>query len=183
MESGESLSASGLVLATEGPTTQELIPSLAPPRYRQVSNMYYAVPEAPYHGPYLLLNGEESGPINNLCVLSQVAPSYSRHGQQLVSVSVLNPNGQTESILESQAQRQLQDWFGKQAKDWKHIHTYTINAAQPRQVPPFPSPYAYQAHLQNGIFVCGDFCATGTIDGAIFSGRQAAREIRDWLKR
>ena len=183
LESGESLSASSLVVATEGPATQELIPSLTPPPYRPVFSIYYAVPEPPYNGPYLLLNGEEVGPINNLCVLSQVAPSYSRNGQQLVSVSVLNPKGQSESVLESQVRRQLQDWFGVQAKDWKHIHTYTINAAQPRQVPPFPNPYAFQAHLQNGIFVCGDYCATGTIDGAIFSGRRAAQEIHDWLKR
>jgi phytoene dehydrogenase-like protein len=183
LESGESLSAQGIVVATEGPTTGKLLPSLTLPPYRRVTNLYFAAPEPPFTGPYLLLNGEGVGPINNLCVLSQVAPTYSQHSQQLLSVSVLNPIGQTEPSLESEVRRQLQDWFGTQAQEWQHIQTYTINAAQPRQAVPFPNPYAFRSHLQNGIFVCGDFCATGTIDGAIFSGRRAAQEIRDWLQR
>jgi phytoene dehydrogenase-like protein len=183
LKSGESLSAQGIVVATEGPATAELIPSLNPPPYRRVTSLYFAVPEPPFKGPYLLLNGEGVGPINNLCILSQVAPTYSKNSQELLSVSVLNPIDQSEPGLESQVRKQLQDWFGAQAQEWQHIHTYTINAAQPEQVVPFPNPYALQSHLQNGIFICGDFCATGTIDGAIFSGRRAAQEIRDWLKR
>ena len=183
LDSGEALSAQGIVVATEGPATGELIPSFTPPPYRSVTSLYFAVPETPYKGPYLLLNGEGIGPINNLCVLSQVAPTYSQNSQQLLSASILNRIGQSDSNLESQVRRQLQDWFGVQAKDWQHIATSTINAAQPRQVVPFQNPYAFQSHLQNGIFVCGDFCTTGTIDGAIFSGRQAAQEIRDWLQR
>jgi phytoene dehydrogenase-like protein len=183
LDSAESLSARAIVVATEGPATGELIPSLTPPAYHSVTSLYFASPEPPFKGPYLLLNGEGVGPINNLCVLSQVAPTYSRNSQQLLSVSVLNSMGPSQPGLKSQVRRQLQDWFGAQAKDWQHIQTYTINAAQPRQVVPFPNPYAFQSHLQNGIFVCGDFCTTGTIDGAIFSGRRAAQEIRDWLKR
>jgi predicted NAD/FAD-dependent oxidoreductase len=175
LESGESLSAQGIVVATEGPATGELLSALNPP--------HFAATEPPFKGPYLLLNGEGVGPINNLCVLSQVAPTYSRNSQQLLSVSVLNHISQSEPNLESAVRRQLQDWFGAQAQEWQHIQTYTINAAQPRQVVPFPNPYALQSHIQNGTFVCGDFCATGTIDGAIFSGRRAAQEIRDWLKR
>jgi phytoene dehydrogenase-like protein len=183
LESGESLSAQGIVVATEGPATGELLPSLTPPPYRRVANLYFAAPEPPFKGPYLLLNGEGVGPINNLCILSQVAPTYSKNSQQLLSVSVLNPASQSEPSLESQVRKQLQDWFGAQVQEWPHIHTYTINAAQPRQVVPFPNPYAFRSHHQNGIFVCGDFCTTGTIDGAIFSGRQAAQEVRAWLKR
>jgi len=183
LESGETLSAHAIVVATEGPATRELIPSFTPPHYHSVTSLYFAAPEPPFKGPYLLLNGEGVGPINNLCVLSQVAPTYSQNSQQLLSVSVLKPIGQAKPGLESQVRRQLQEWFGKQAKDWQHIQTYTINVAQPRQVVPFPNPYAFQSHLQNGIFVCGDFCATGTIDGSIFSGRRAAQEIHDWLKR
>ena len=183
LESGESLTAHGIVVATEGPGTGELIPSLNPPRYGHATTLYFAAPETPFKGPYLLLNGEGVGPINNLCVLSQVAPTYSKNGQELLSVSVLIPTGQSNSSLVSQVRKQLQDWFGTQAKDWQHLHTSTITAAQPKQIVPFPNPYAFQSHIQNGTFICGDYCATGTIDGALFSGRRAAEEIRQWLER
>jgi len=183
LESGESLSAHGIVVATEGPATKELIPSLTPPPYRRATTLYFAMPNTPFHGPYLLLNGEGIGPINNLCVLSQVAPTYSQNCQELLSVSVLNPTNQSESILVSQLRKQLQDWFGAQAKDWQHLHTSTITAAQPEQIAPFPNPYSFQPSLQNDIFVCGDYCTTGTIDGALYSGRHTAEKIHDWLKR
>jgi phytoene dehydrogenase-like protein len=140
LDSAESLSARAIVVATEGPVTGELIPSLTPPPYHSVTSLYFAAPEPPFKGPYLLLNGEGIGPINNFCVLSQVAPTYSKNSQQLLSVSVLNPIGQPKPGLESQVRKQLQDWFGAQAKDWQHIQTYTINAAQPRQVVPFQTP-------------------------------------------
>ena len=91
LESGESLSAQGIIVATEGPATGELLPLLTPPPYRPVANLYFAAPEPPFTGPYLLLNGEGVGRINNLCILSQVAPTYSKNFQQLLSVSVLNP--------------------------------------------------------------------------------------------
>ena len=183
LESGESLTAHGIVVATNGPVAGYLIPSLNPPRYGHAITLYFAVPETPFKGPYLLLNGEGIGPINNLCVLSQIAPTYSQNGQELLSVSVLIPAGQSKSSLVSQVRRQLQDWFGPQAKDWQHLHTSTITAAQPKQIVPFLNPYAFQTHIQNGTFICGDYCATGTIDGALFSGRRAAEEIHEWLER
>ncbi|MDH5427092.1 MAG: FAD-dependent oxidoreductase [Nitrospirota bacterium] len=183
LESGESLTAQGLVVATDGPTTQKLVPGLTSPPYRSATTLYFSMPETPVNGPYLLLNGEGVGPINNLCVLSQVAPTYSQNGQELLSVSVLIPTSQSESSLVSQVRRQLQDWFGAQAKDWEHVQTSTITAAQPKQIVPFPNPYASPSHLKNGTCICGDFCATGTIDGALYSGRRAAEEIRGWLGR
>ncbi|MDH5562609.1 MAG: FAD-dependent oxidoreductase [Nitrospirota bacterium] len=183
LESGESLTAHGIVVATEGPVTGELIPSLNPPPYGHATTLYFSAPETPFKGPYLLLNGEGVGPINNLCVLSQVAPTYSKNSQQLLSVSVLNRLGQSESDLESEVRRQLKDWFGTQEKDWQHLHTSTITAAQPKQIVPFSNPYSFQPNFQNGTFVCGDFCATGTIDGALYSGRRAGKEICDWLER
>ncbi len=183
LESGESLSPHAIVMATEGTAAKQLIPSLKPPPYHSVTCLYFAAPEPPFVGPYLLLNGEGVGPINNLCVLSQVAPTYSPTTQELLSVSVLNPKDQSEPTLEAQVRSQLLKWFGTQAKDWQHLHTSTIRAAQPRQVVPFPNPQAFQPHLQNGMFVCGDYCTTGTIDGALFSGHRTAENVRDWLER
>ncbi len=184
LESGESLFAQAIVVATEGPVTKVLIPSLTPPPYQHAATLYFAMPTPPFPGPYLLLNGEGRGPINHLCVLTQVAPTYSTNGQELLSVSVLNPSGQSELFLMSRVRNQLQEWFGAQAQDWQHVNTSTITAAQPQQIVPFATPYSFQPQLyQSEIFVCGDFCTTGTIDGALYSGRRTAEEIFEWLKR
>ncbi len=183
LESGETGSARAIVMATEGPAAARLIPSLTTPPYRSVASLYFAAPDPPFQGPHLLLNGERAGPINNLCVISQIAPTYSQTSRQLLSISVLNPARQSPDHLTSQVRHQLQEWFGRQAKDWEHLRTSIITTAQPRQGIPYPNPYAVESNLGNGIFVCGDFCATGTIDGALLSGRRAAEAVIAWLKR
>ncbi|MDX1411732.1 MAG: FAD-dependent oxidoreductase, partial [Nitrospirales bacterium] len=183
LASGELLTAQAVVLALDGPSAARLLPSVSPPAYRSVTTFYFSACELPYHGPYLLLNGEGIGPINNLCVLSQVAPSYSQTSQHLISVSVLKNLHLPLDTLEAQVRKQLQEWFGSQAKDWEHIRSFTTHHAQPRQIVPFPNPYSYQPHLQNGLFLCGDFCTTGTIDGALLAGRLAAEEVGRWLQR
>lgn len=182
LESGEALSARAVVLATEGPTANRLVSRLYPPPYRQVTCLYFSASEPPYHGPFLLLNGEGTDPINNLCILSQIAPTYSTTTQQLVSVSVLGPTDLSEKELATRVRQQLREWVGPQAEDWQYIRTYTIQAAQPVQVPPLPNPLSPQTQVQDGVFVCGDFCTTGTIDGALFSGRRTAEDLQQWLE-
>lgn len=182
LESGEALSARAIVLATDGAAATRLVPGLKSSLYRSVTCFYYGAPEPPFSGPFLLLNGEGAGPINNLCVLTQIAPTYSTTKSQLISVSVLNHADPSTKDLATRVRQQLREWFGSPVEDWEPIRTYHIPAAQPVQVPPFPNPFSRQTHVQDGVFVCGDFCATGTIDGAIFSGRRAAEDIRKWLE-
>ncbi|WP_342349454.1 NAD(P)/FAD-dependent oxidoreductase [uncultured Nitrospira sp.] len=182
LEAGETLSARAIVLATDGPAATRLVPGLNPAPYRRVTCLYYGASEPPFSGPYLLLNGEESGPINNLCVLTQIATTYSTTNKQLISVSVLNNTDLSEEDLTTRVRQQLRQWFGSQVEDWQPIRAYHITAAQPVQVPPFPDPFTRQTHVLDGVFACGDFCATGTIDGALFSGRRAAEDIRKWLE-
>ncbi len=183
LSSGESLSAKAIVVATEGPSAAQLVPSLSLPPYQRVSNLYFAAAKAPIQGPYLLLNGEGVGPINNLCILTQVAPTYSETAEQLVSVSVIDGTAQSPALLEKPVRNQLLNWFGPLVNDWKFLQASTIKAAQPQQLAPFSSPYSFQPHLGDRLFICGDCGTTGTIDGALYSGRRAAEEVQAWLAR
>ncbi len=182
LESGEALSARAIVVATDGPAATRLVPGLNPAPYRHVTCLYYAASEPPFSGPFLLLNGEGVGPINNLCVLTQIAPTYSTTNKQLISVSVLNHADSSKEDLATRVRQQLREWFGSQVEGWQPIRAYSITAAQPAQVSPFPNPFSRQTHIQDGVVVCGDFSATGTMDGALFSGRRAAEKIRKWLE-
>jgi predicted NAD/FAD-dependent oxidoreductase len=42
---------------------------------------------------------------------------------------------------------------------------------------PAPHPLMRPAHLSPGRYVCGDYRATGSVQGALASGARAAREI------
>jgi predicted NAD/FAD-dependent oxidoreductase len=64
----------------------------------------------------------------------------------------------------------LVEWFGDQAASWEHIRSYSIPYALPVQSLSNITP-----PLANGnIILCGDYCETPSIQGAMNSGLRAA---------
>ncbi|MCI0408947.1 MAG: FAD-dependent oxidoreductase, partial [Acidobacteria bacterium] len=86
-ETGERIVAPAVVVATEGDVAADLTGRFPTPGYRSTSTLYFTAEAPPYHGPYLMLDGDGLGPVNNLCVLSEVSPAYAPTGQVLISAT------------------------------------------------------------------------------------------------
>jgi phytoene dehydrogenase-like protein len=164
LESGEQLRAVAVVIATAG--------LLDEPEHgwNGVTCTYFDAPAAPLPGPWLALSGE-AGPINNLCVPSEVAPAYAPPGRALVSVSTL---GAAEADLEA-LRTQLRSWFGGAVDGWRHLRSYRI----PRALPAYPVGASPQrpVRLADGLYACGDHREHPSLNGALASGRRAAEAV------
>lgn len=181
ISSGERLAARAVIVATPAPVARRLLQDPHPAEGRSVTCLYFSAPEPPVKDPTLVLNGNGIGPINNLSVPSQVSPRYAPEGQSLVSVTVLGHHCDEQRLL-SQVQSQLQEWFGSTATTWRHLKTYVIEYALPVQNPPALQPVAKASQSREGVFVCGDHCDTGSINGAMASGRRTAETVIEMLK-
>ena len=177
LESQESLTAKAIVIATDGSATSKLFPTISSLPCQNLVSLYYSTTDLPISGSFLILNGDGKGPINNMCVLSQIAPSYAPPNRHLVSVSVLNSPSLSETEIEQAVRNQLREWFGAWVNDWNHLQTYCIQEAQPIQIPFTTNPYESSTKIRDGLFICGDYRSTPTIDGALLSGRQAAEAV------
>jgi predicted NAD/FAD-dependent oxidoreductase len=104
--------------------------------------------------------------------MSHVSPTYAPAGRHLIAAAM---PGTVEGDLESAARRQLRSWWGPQVDNWRHLRTYRIPHGQPDQTPPF-SP-KQRVSLGEGLFVCGDHRDTGSIQGAMYSGRRCAEAV------
>lgn len=173
---GEEVEAGVVVIATEGPEAARLTGRLPAPPSRSVTCVYFAADRSPLGDPLLVLNGEDEGPVNNLCVLSDVAPSYAARGAALVSASVLDRRGLGMG-LEEAVRDQLASWFGQEVREWRHLRTYHIAHAQPGQEPPALEPVERPVRLDERLYVCGDHRDTASLHGAMLSGRRAAEAI------
>ena len=171
LTSGESLQAGAVVIACEAPAAAKLLVDPTPPSGRGVTCLYFAAERPPIEEPILVLNGDGVGPINNLCVPSQVTPTYAPASQALVSVTVL---GLPDGDVEASVRKQLLDWFGPDVIAWRHLRTYRIPYALPSQAPPALSPVEKSSTRGDHLFVCGDYLDTASIQGAMVSGRRAA---------
>jgi phytoene dehydrogenase-like protein len=177
LDSGEQLHGRAVVVACQAPAAAELLGDEVATDGQGVTCLYFAAPRPPLDEPILVLNGEGNGPINNLCVPSQVAPTYAPSGQSLVSVTVLGLAGHEENSLAAEVREQLGEWFGGTVEHWRHLRSYRIPYALPTQYPPALSPVAKAVRRREGLFVCGDYLDTASIQGAMLSGRRAAEHI------
>lgn len=181
LSTGERLTAQHVIIATEAPASRQLLGDTYPADGRSASCLYFAAEKPPIQEPILVLNGDGGGPINNLCVSSQVSSNYAPKDQSLISVTVRPGADVSETTIE-QVRQQLYDWYGSQIESWRHLKTYRIPYALPAQSPPALQPVAKPTWVREGIFICGDHCDTGSINGALISGRRAAEAVIESLK-
>jgi protoporphyrinogen oxidase len=143
--------------------------------WRSVTCLYFAAPRAPVADGILVLNGEGVGPVNNLCVMDQVADTYSPQGTHLVSVTVLEDHADEPGIVPL-VREQLERWFGPDVGSWTHVETYRIGQALPRFGHGRIVPDA-ESRIRPGVYVCGDHTANPSLQAALRSGRKAAEAV------
>ena len=175
---GETLEAEAIVVAADGPEAARLTGAFAAPAPRAATCLYFAAERSPLGEPLLVLDGERGGPVNNLCVPSDVAPSYAPPGAALVSATVLGIPQADDASLRRAVIGQLRDWFGAQVDDWRHLRTYRIPYALPALTSEAFAGPERPVRLRPGLFVCGDHRDTPSIQGAMVSGRRAAAAVR-----
>ena len=168
---GSTISASTVVVATEGPAASALL-DIAPVESKSVGAVFFAAPEAPIATKFVVLDGTGRGPVLNVAVMSNVAPTYAPAGSHLVVAAAPGHDGPT---IETDARAQLRGWWGAQVDAWEHLATYRIAHGQPRQRPPFDPKR--RVRLDDGRFVCGDHRDTASIQGAMYSGRRCGLAI------
>jgi phytoene dehydrogenase-like protein len=174
LECGEILSSRSVVVATDWVTARRLLPELSHRESHGVTCIYLASDKPPLEEPVLVLNGE-GGPINNLAVISNVAPSYSPSEASLISVTVLgvSPSENEDQQLQS-VRDQLASWYGPQAHGWRHLRTYRIPHALPAQPAPTLSVPDRPVRIRPGLYICGDHRDNASLNGAMVSGKRAA---------
>lgn len=174
LESGETLHANSIVVATDGPEACHLLGYSRNVNSRSVSVLYFVAKEPPLDEPILVINGGSRGPVNNVCVPNLVQPTYAPEGNWLVSASVIGWPTSDDKILVNMVRSQLRRWYGLVALEWRLLRAYRILHAHPVT---YPMEWQQPQQLSEGLYICGDHRATPSIQGAMESGRLAAEAL------
>lgn len=149
-------------------------------QWNRTTTFYYAAERTPVDGPLLVLNGDgaSAGPVNNAVVLSQASARYAPPGAHLIAASIVGrapQSGQQIEQLERETRTQLQRWFGPDVARWTVVGGYPIVHALPMCRHAEWQQSAMR--MMHGIYVCGDYRETPSIEGALASGRRAAEAV------
>ena len=175
LASGERIEARAVVVATEAAAAAALLPGFEAPGSRSTLCLYWAADRAPLRDKKLVLDGTGAGPVNNVQVMSRVAPTYAPDGQELISASVLGRPSAPDDEIEREARTQLRGWFGAEVNDWRFLRADHVRHA----LPDLPSlePPERPVRWHNGVFVAGDHRRNASINGAMLCGRHAAEAV------
>jgi phytoene dehydrogenase-like protein len=177
LESGEELFAGAVVVACDPVHAARLLPQAdVRTAMRGVRCLYFAAPDPPIGERYLVLNGDGEGPINNMCVPSAVASGYAPRGYHLVAVTALHAPLSEDHLIRD-VREQLLHWFGVQANGWEFLRAYHIEHALPDQSLEHGGVAMSAVRAQHGLYFCGDYCGTASLNGAMLAGRRAAEAV------
>jgi phytoene dehydrogenase-like protein len=169
-EDGEVRGARVLV-ATDGSTAAGLLPGLTAPEWYGVTTFHHAS-AAPIDPEPMLLLDPDGRVLVNSAPVSAAAPGYAPAGRTLVASSVLGvPSDLT--AMERRVRSRLTALYG--TDDWDLVTVHPI----PRALPAMPAPHPMRRPVRAGDrrYVCGDHRDTSSVQGALASGRRAARAI------
>lgn len=177
LDDGEWIEASAVVVATDERNAARLAGVAEPSPGRVTTCVYYDAPASDLADKVLYLSPPGSGPINELATPSAVARGYAPAGRSLISVSAIGENATLDG-LEPMIRNQLGDWFGGETvARWNHLATRTVTDALPDFGPGRFQAGGLDPALENGLFVCGDYRESPSIQGALASGRKAAEAV------
>jgi phytoene dehydrogenase-like protein len=170
------LRSSAVVVATDPATAVELLPGLHEPQMRSVTSFHHATTlPSPRSEPAVLVDADPHSPVARTAAVSQAAPARSPDGRTLISTNVVGHTGTRTSELESAVRARLGELYPGGDDRWECVAVHHF----PHAVPAMTSPHNFRrpVRLIHGLYVCGDHRGSAGIDGAMESGRRAARSV------
>lgn len=178
LHTGTQVKAKIVLIATDPWSAARLLGTQVPPPGKEVACIYYVSKKPPVEEPVIVLNGNGTGPINHLAVLSNVSPRYAPKGYSLISITVLEEElKKAGNQLESAVKDQLIDWYGQDVNDWRHLHAYRVRNAHPAAYPLKVWQGGTGLKVREGVYACGDYLELPSLNHAMLSGRKAAEQI------
>jgi len=176
---GDRVDADLIVVAADARSASRLLDDLPDPGWSAVGQLAFdAGPRPPHTEAMLVLDGDGTGPVNNLQVMSNAASGYAPSGRSLVTCSVLEQHlDDDDERLERAAKDQLGGWYGPRVEEWRLLRIDRIKRALPRQPVGSLDPLERPLRLRKWLWSAGDHRATASIEGALASGRHAGEQV------
>jgi len=181
---GEELQGDAVVVATDPRAAAQLAHLDLPADPLGVACVYLAGTESLYKGPRLLLNADPAAFVNSAVQISNVSPAYAPQGQHLLVATILGLPEMSDAELAASCREELAPWFpGKHLAKLRPVGTYRIPFAQFRQPPGIFAKLPANATPTAGLFLASECTASSSIQGAMWSGEQAAYAVLAALQR
>lgn len=147
------------------------------------TTVYFSSDTPPFADKLIALNAREDAFCNNLAVLSNISPAYAPPGKSLLSATILGIDPREDASIADTIRVEMKRWFGNHPDNWQLLAVYRIPYALPSQEQVSYQLDPAKARVSDIVFQCGDHLLSGSIQGALRSGRQVAEFIAKDIKK
>ncbi|QKW06087.1 FAD-dependent oxidoreductase [Streptomyces sp. NA04227] len=161
-----------VLVATDARSAAALLPGLRVPACHPVTVVHHTADEVPCTGSALVLDADRRGPVAHTAVVSEIDPSRAPRGRALITSTVL---GTPPASVDRAVRGHLAALYGTSTTRWDLLAVHHTPQAVPQMRP--PHDLRRSVRLLAGLYVCGDHRDTSTVQGALYSGRRAARAV------
>ena len=161
--------ADAIIVATDATTAAQLLDLTEVPQLVGCTTWYHSTNESPTQSKSLIIDSQNRGPLVNTIVISNMLPSYAPAGKSLISSTSILP------ATESEVRRHLSILYGTDTRKWKLVAKYEIPSALP--LAGLQSQMASSSHIEDSIYLAGDYKSAPSQNGALLSGRLAALSV------
>jgi len=161
--------ADAIIVATDATTAAQLLDLTEVPQLVGCTTWYHSTNESPTQSKSLIIDSQNRGPLVNTIVISNMLPSYAPASKSLISSTSILP------ATESEVRRHLSILYGTDTRKWKLVAKYEIPSALP--LAGLQSQMASSSHIEDSIYLAGDYRSAPSQNGALLSGRLAALSV------
>jgi len=181
---GETVTADAVVVATDAYSAGELtdVDGIPTETNACVTQWYDYPGSKPLDaGPRLHLNAASDAP-NQVVEHTAVAPEYAPDGRALLSATFLGEREESDEALAARTRETLASWYPEQRFDDLELRrTDRIPFAQFTQPPGIHETLPDVRDPVGSVYLAGEYTEWSSIQGAMESGRNAARAVREDL--
>ncbi|PSQ60398.1 phytoene dehydrogenase, partial [Halobacteriales archaeon SW_7_71_33] len=146
-----------------------------PTEGRGCVTQYYTLDRELGVGPRIVLNAADDRP-NQVVPHTAAAPEYAPDGRTLLSATFLGRPDADRETLAAETRTALGSWFPERSlSGFERLHTARVPFAQFDQPPGVHESLPDARDPAGPVYLAGDYTRWSSIDGAMESGRDAAR--------
>lgn len=168
---GGTTAARRVIVATDATSAAALVPAVPLPAFNALTTWYFLARPGDLGADddLLMVDGDRRGILVNVAAVSSVAPAYARSNELLIAATAVGRHSSDDD-----ARKHLGLMLGAGVRRWPLLARYEI----PKALPAATVPMRLRGRQDfGGILVAGDHRDTPSIQGALVSGKRAARRI------
>jgi phytoene dehydrogenase-like protein len=182
LSNGEQIETNQVIIATESPVAAQLTGLTLPTEGVGCACLYFAGDERLYDQRAIVLHTDPASYVNQVVLLTNIAPTYAPPGKHLLSVTVLDLSEQDDERMARRCLSELATWFPEHdLSRWQFLGSYRIPFSQFAQRPGIFDHLPENRTPLKGLYLAGEYTQSSSIQGAIQSGTLAARAVLEAL--